>query len=279
MKLPKNMKLPFFAYGLFKPGQLCYFRIKDLVEDHYETGVLGSLYERDGIPILKICENCSKIKGSLLKLDSGKEKQAYELITEIEPKNLYWWNEVYTMHGKANVLVGKSTLKGSFPLEDTYEYDGRNDPYFKEALEEVKSIISKSHFAWDNKHFFRLQMAYMLLWTSIERYASLKYGLGKDVNEKIQEISNELIFKTSLKKHVKDAPRFVHSALNLKKYTLDPNDPNNSINYYYQVRSNSVHRGKAFVKDFDIIESSLKELLAIFKDMLDESWNIDKKRY
>jgi len=33
MKLPDNTELPFFAYGLFKPGQICFFRIHELVSD------------------------------------------------------------------------------------------------------------------------------------------------------------------------------------------------------------------------------------------------------
>ena len=58
----------------------------------------------------------------------------------------------------------------------------------------------------------------------------------------------------------------------LSKYTLDPNNPVKSIDYYYQVRSNAVHRGKAVARDFDTVKLSLKELLAIFRDILNEAF-------
>jgi hypothetical protein len=52
MNLPPNTSLPFFAYGLFKPGQLCFIRIHDLVNNIRETEVGGTLKERDAIPLL-----------------------------------------------------------------------------------------------------------------------------------------------------------------------------------------------------------------------------------
>ena len=49
MKLPENTNLPFFTYGLFKPGQICYFRIHELVDTTTEANIDGYLKERDGI--------------------------------------------------------------------------------------------------------------------------------------------------------------------------------------------------------------------------------------
>ena len=57
MKLPNNTGLPFFAYGIFKPGQIAHFRIKDLVENTKDAEISGSLKERDGIPLLIIGQN------------------------------------------------------------------------------------------------------------------------------------------------------------------------------------------------------------------------------
>jgi len=44
------------------------------------------------------------------------------------------------------------------------------------------------------------------------------------------------------------------------------------MDYYYQIRSNTVHRGKSVFHDKKLIEASLKELLAIFRGMLSESF-------
>jgi len=114
-------------------------------------------------------------------------------------------------------------------------------------------------------------MAYTLLWSAIERYAGLKYHLGRNVNEKVFHIANENVFIDSLKKNVKSI-RKIFSVTDLKKYTLDSNNPKGSLKYYYQVRSNVVHRGKAVTHDFDTVKSSLEELLAIFKDLLNEAF-------
>ena len=110
----------------------------------------------------------------------------------------------------------------------------------------------------------------------IERYAGLRYNLtSRDVTNKITQIAHEPSFSKSLKKNVKvqKAPRKIVSATDPEsRCILDPDDPERSIKYYYQIRSNSVHRGKGVDKDFDKVHDSLKELLAIFNDVLKEAW-------
>lgn len=273
MNLPRNTRLPFFAYGLFKPGQLCFFRIKDLVKITLNGKVAGYLKERDGIPLLALSGH-SEIKGVLIQFEHGYEKEAYERIIGIEPDEVYYWKEIGLLDGtRANVLIGKRPDRGSSDLEHIEEWDGKDDPYFKDAIEEVEDVLrDNSKFSWDFKPLLRLQMAYALLWTSLERYAGLRYHLGKRVNEKVYQIANEEAFCKSLREHV-EHPREVYGSTDLEKYTLDPNSPEKAIKYYYQVRSNAVHRGKAVGRDFDIVRNSLKELLAIFKYMLKEAWD------
>jgi hypothetical protein len=277
MRLPNNEKFPFFAYGLFKPGQLCFFRIKDFVKSTSETEVNGILKERDGIPLL-VPSKYSKIKGILIHFHSDRETEAYESVVAVEPKEVYHWGEVIAGEGiRANALLGKRGDRGSSDLEHWESWDGRNDPFFKDALEEIESVLlENSQLSFDDfRPLFRLQMAYMLLWTSLERYASFKYHLGKKVAEKVYQIAEEKVFADSLKNFVKEE-REVYSTADLEKYRLDPNDPEKSIRYYYQVRSNTVHRGKAVTKDFHILKSSLEELLPIFKELLEDAWNMRK---
>ncbi|MDD5462205.1 MAG: hypothetical protein PHG00_11345 [Methylococcales bacterium] len=143
-------------------------------------------------------------------------------------------------------------------------------------MEEIEIILkNNSQFRLDFKTILRLQMVYSLLWTALERYAGLKYHLGKKVNEKVYQIAEEKVFAKSLKKHVK-APREIYCTSGLEKCILDLHDPVKSIKYYYQVRSYAVHRGKA-VDRFDILKNSLEELLGIFKDMLNEVWGYTKR--
>ena len=55
MKLnpPENPDLPFFTYGLFRPGQLAFFQIREFVEEVDEpVEIRGHVLVRDGLPIL-----------------------------------------------------------------------------------------------------------------------------------------------------------------------------------------------------------------------------------
>ena len=276
MNLPSRTDLPFFAYGIFKPHQLDFSRIKELTENIVEGLVDGIFKERDGIPLL-IKSNCSNVKGCLVNFCSGKENDAYNRIVEIKPDEVYRWDEIKVNIKEneiitANVLLGKREQRGSSDLENCDEWDGKSDPLFKYGLEEVEVILKDNpDFDWEYRSLFRLQMAYTLLWSAIERYASLKYHLGKKADEKVYKIAEEKRFIESLKKNVKSA-RTVFSAADLEKCTLDPNNPDKSIRYYYQIRSNVVHRGKAVTRDFETVKLSLKELLAIFKDLLNEAF-------
>ena len=274
---PNDTSLPFFAYGLYKPGQLCFSRISDIVEKTVECSVEGHLKERDGIPLLVLGRNCPSIKGYLIYFDAGKESEAYDRIVGIEPDEVYRWGTIKINDSRANALIGKRELRGSSDFENFEEWDGRTDPFFKQGIEEVESILkANSSFDWEFRALLRLQMAYTLLWSAIERYAGLKYHLGKKANEKVYQIAAEKSFIDGLETNVQKR-REVFSTTDLTKYTLDPSDPDKSIRYYYQVRSNAIHRGKAVKRDFDTIRNSLEELLAIFKEMLNEAFRQERR--
>ena len=55
LALPERTDLPYFAYGLFKPGELAYGQIESLLDGGpVEARVPGALYVRDGLPLLKL---------------------------------------------------------------------------------------------------------------------------------------------------------------------------------------------------------------------------------
>ena len=97
-----------------------------------------------------------------------------------------------------------------------------------------------------------------------------RYHLEKNVHEKVLQIAKEKAFAESLKKHVK-GKREIYSLAEICKYTLDPNNPEKSIQYYNQVRAITLNRGRTFLQDFEIMKYSLKELLEIFKDLLKDA--------
>jgi hypothetical protein len=267
MKRPANIEQPFFAYGLFRPGQLAFFQLSEFVSKVADPAIIaGSLLLRDGLPILDLAGDGS-IRGALFEFRPDQAEDAYDRISAMEPDRHYRWNEIQVLGKSANVLVGRSPRKGSVPC-DTDEWNGWEDPLFTAALEVVAETLNSQKFDWNLKPLFRLQMAYLLLWSSIERYVSLRYYLGDRVMGKILHLASEPAFAEGLLQYVKE-PREVYRADQPdQREVLDPRSPEKSLNYYYQVRSNITHRGKGATLDHERVSSSLAELLQIFQMVL-----------
>ena len=97
--------LPFFAYGIFKPGQIAYSKIGDLDFALKEASVNYPMKQRDGVPILLKKENeMYKTKGCLYDFSDG--KKAYDIICQTMPPALYQWGTIDVEGEKANVLFG-----------------------------------------------------------------------------------------------------------------------------------------------------------------------------
>ncbi len=273
LKLPIKKDLPFFAYGIFKPGQIAYSRIKHCVKTSYEYEIDYKMRMRDGVPLIVPSKSngYNKTKGYLIYFNEEDYGEAYEIISKTHYEKLYKWEQINVGVNKANVLMGVNPKMGSSPIESSEgNYDGRNDPYFKELIVVVENELRDKDKHWSNiNDFFKLQMSYLLLWTSIERYCSLKYNKTRS---KINQFSKDDLFKKSLKKHF-TSKRTVYSAEDLRYHTLDSDDYYHSIHYYYTIRCNVAHRGKALHNDDYIIRQSLKELLGIFKDILNETFD------
>ncbi|AXG08232.1 hypothetical protein DU500_17215 (plasmid) [Haloplanus rubicundus] len=278
MNLPENPNLPLFVYGLFKPGQLGYHRIEPLVQSTRNATAEGKLLERDGVPILAEDPH-SQVNGYLLKFDEEEAESAYEKVVSIEPEKQYRWvtRSVSLENGTetANILLGRNPTRGTTELS-SFDWSGERDPLFTDALDVVEEVIaSETGFDWeDKKPFFRLQMAYLLLWSSIERYISLRYGLrgprgDQSIRQKLMKMAEEPGFQGGLESiDLTDRPRTQITRADRPQddEKLDPDNPQGSIDYYYQVRSNLSHRGKTAPVDFDILQHSLNELYEIFRN-------------
>lgn len=271
MELPEHVNLPFFGYGAFRPGQLAFHRLKPFVLRTQDGSVRGELRIRDGLPILTPA-GAHAVRGSLLFFRPADCRDAYSSIVDLEPGAQYRWAET-TMEGYAtNVLFGKSPNKGSVPAED--EWDGREDPLFTAALEVVRQTLGANEkFEWDLKPMFCLQMAYLLLWSAIERYVSLRYHLGTNVTDKVMKLSEEPAFAEALRSVAPTHREVYRADRPQERFRLDPGDPNGSLNYYYQIRSNIVHRGKGVPHDHERVQRSLRELLSIFECVLKRAFN------
>ncbi len=278
MDNPPNISLPFFAYGIFKPGQLGYLRLIDLVgEAKPDCKIKGELLMRDGLPIIDGKPGHSgTCTGAMLTFKPEDVETAYQRIAKIEPDKHYRWGVTSSEGTDVNILFGRSPRKGSVSC-DGEEWDGRSDPLFTAALDVIDEVLQANAVSgWDLeqdlKPLFRLQMAYLLLWSAIERYVSLRYHLGDKVMEKVNALAGEAAFAEALQRFVsKDGleDRSVYRADQPdRKAFLDPDNPKKSLEYYYQIRSNITHRGKGVVLDYYRIKSSLEELLPIFRHVL-----------
>lgn len=259
---PRDVSLPFFAYGVFKPGELAFLQIKEFVLDCSRTSIPGQLKVRDGLPIAAL-DAIGEIDGVLIAFMPGFQESAYRRIADLEPEKQYRWETRAVGAQKYNVLAGVSPNKGSQSMDEPW--DGRNDPLFTSALEVVEQTLNDNRaWRWDLKPLFRLEMAYLLLWTSIERYASLRYHLRAKATQKVWKIASEPAFRRAL--GTVEESRSVQRADDpTKKCTLNPKDPEEAMAYYYQVRSNLVHRGKGALLDHERLMKSLEELLKVFK--------------
>ena len=272
MDLPERLDAPFFAYGIFRKGELGYLSIADLVEAIDDpVSMEGCLYLRDGLPVLDVSSE-GTVQGTMIFFKSDSFLEAYERINDIEPEKQYRWEEVQFRQMPCNCLVGKSPHKGSVPADEGW--NGRNDPLFTSAIEVIRETLDENlGFDWDLKPLFRLQMAYLLLWSSIERYASLRYRLYGNPMDKVKLIGDDPVFANLLRSHVTRTHSIQRADLPCDKTVLDPSNPAKSIAYYYQIRCNIIHRGKGVGRDHEILRESLGELLPIFCGLLNAAFD------
>lgn len=294
LRFNNNYAAPFFAYGLFKPGQLAYSRIEeyvDIVKTYGKPRIIPyKMITRDGVPLIEDkANNGYSARGFLIYFKKGSEKQAYDTISGIQGDALYDWKEIEVDGIKSNVLVGLHLDRGIPEDEDDlYDFKGEKDPLFTHTIKKVGRTVKElenddkimedyeKKFSTNIQNFFKIQLDYMLLWAAIERYASLKYDIGRDVKVQFAKEYSDIISKV-IKQHVNEE-RVVYNSDTLWCNKLDPNKPVDSMFYYYTIRCNVVHNGKDFqIWDFDLLKKSLVELYKIFKQVYDETFKMDKR--
>ena len=262
---PGNTKLPFFAYGIFKPGQLAYPKIMNYVEGEPSAEIVDyEMLYRDGIPLIRSEENENlKTSGYLMKF---KGPEAYEIIGGSQSDKLFMWDKINVNGTLAYALVGVDPDCGSSSnqYDSVSYYNYRQDSFFKEALELIRD--TKKEFEESDvvnmKDFFKIQMHYMLLWSVIERFCNLTYGYAF-IGKNIFNFANEWSFRDKLRLITRKDVVYSSDTLN-DKY-LDSNNHIDSIFYYYTIRCNVVHKGKTVPKEErNKLKNSLGELYCLF---------------
>ena len=274
--------LPFFAYGLLMPGEIAHKQIQRWVAEAPTRAVArGSLWVRDGLPLLDPGGH-GRVAGYLMRFDPEHAASAYSAISTFEPGEQYKWRRVILDEPReaANTLVGLAPRRASI-LSDEQEvtsWSSRRDPLFAFAVPLIASLSAEDasqgpfksapsdSFAWER--FFRLQMAYLLLWAVIERYASLCYGPTLIPVKKVESLGRDPAFAEALRRTVTGCRRVFDSRNPDQSRRLDPTDPVSSAHYYYLIRCNVSHRGKAAFKDGELIRTSLHELITVMEQVL-----------
>lgn len=276
MKPPKDKNLPFFVYGALKPGMPAFEPLRPFVGLQFERdSVNGALYVRDGLPLLKFNEPgiISSVSGFRLHFKSGKEEEGYAAACEFEPPKHYQWVEEQLKSGaRANLLLIRYPTKGNpQPLfEDEWRIS--YDPAFGSGLEAVEDVVAEidpglRHMdSWSR--FFRAQMAYLLLWSILERLSALCFGPGQDPMARVGRLHKLRGIADLVANNVQRADQVSDSRNPDATFKLDASDARKSFAYYYQLRSNLSHRGKGVENEFPRVYSSLRELLEITKQYL-----------
>lgn len=276
LKDPLNTNLPFFAYSIFKPEQIAYSKIKKYVSYYKNIEINYKMKLRDGVPILINKENEKySTKGFLITFKDLNHEDAYNTINKTMSNKLYEWQTITIDENEVNVLIGLEPENGSMDILNYNEqnnFDGKNDPLFKEGIEIIENNLKSNENSCETiENFFQIQMNYMLLWSAIERFSSLKYN-KRTKRENNYEFAKEKAFKNGIKEFKKKNRKCVYSNEDLRKYCFNHENPKYAINYYYTLRCNVVHRGKTGIMDYMMLKEATNELLKIFKNILNDAF-------
>lgn len=277
-----DFNLPFFTYGLFRPGEIAFLGIKDFVDIAQPMSIQGSLTLRDGMTLFKR-EDQQNVKGYLLTFKAEYALKAYAYIDDLEPDKYYKWGRLNQGGKRFNILLGIKPDRGSEGInelssyEKTGDYSLWSDPYFTVAfrvldgLQYTPNDETNSEMSIYETSFF-MQMKYLFLWTVLERFTFLRYSFTHKINQRNKLLARDKYFTEGIQKYIKDKNRVLYSTQDPDdKNVLDLSNPEKCIKYYYQVRSNITHRGKGVIKDKETIEKSLGELANITKYVIEKT--------
>jgi hypothetical protein len=244
-----------------------------------EAAVDGILLLRDGIPLFDPT-GCSKVNGFLLWFKPGLREPAWDAISAFEPSAQYTWTEVDApLSGdeiRANTLKGRKPKVGT-AMETVETWSASADPVFDEGLEQVRRLVLEVAPDGINPRpddpdfwqiFFRLQSAYLLLWSAVERYTAFRFGPTVDPMERLRLLKRDPTFLEAVRLAEPESGMVVDSRDPETKYHVTPDGGGKPADYYYQVRSNLSHRGKSAWQDAVLVYKAVTELHDIMAYLL-----------
>ena len=177
--LPADISLPFFAYGIFKQGEIGFERISDFKKAVNNAALPNSVLLEDGLPLLldasefkipEVIKALGKIQNLKFRrssnICSNNELQAYQNISEIEPSQ-YIWSEVRVEEMnkpgklvKANALVANKPQVGTTIIWNNY-WSTNTDPFYGDVI----SLCHTQATASNNP--IEKQAALLMAWSAL----------------------------------------------------------------------------------------------------------------
>jgi len=277
---PTDQSRPFFAYGLLKPGELAFPLLEPFVASRDPGWTCGTLWLRDGIPLLDRDAD-GQVAGWLLRFDPSRLGEAWEAVCSFEPAKQYKWAVAQAQSGTgttdANALAGRQVRAGS-ATETVQEWSAAQDPVFTEGLAEVERLTGEAvpdgsvpaqpytPELWSS--FFRLQAAYLLLWSIVERYTALRFGPGLEAGRRVDMLGDDESFLRAVADADVKPGRVVDSRDPSKRPSMAA-DGTGAAKYFYRIRSNLSHRGKSAFQDTRLVHKAATELLRAMQILLE----------
>lgn len=280
-EMPTNPQKPLFVYGTLKPRELAHQLIANDVERSEDATVQGDLWVRDGVPLIWQ-DSGHRVQGALIWF---KSTAGYEKVCAFEPKTFYQWGsaeadtEVET-NVEANILVPASRLKPDSGGKDVLGEPWRTarDPLLKYGLTTVSAVIRADGLiglkpadaepeTWDR--YYRIQSAYMLACSILERIAFMVIGARLGVSARIRELGSK----------DEDFVRAVDQVgfRNLRRTVYRSDNPTSPVRlnqskqfaeWAYQIRSNLMHRGKSAGEEAELVRTALIDLHNVLRAYL-----------
>jgi hypothetical protein len=289
---PTNTSLPFIAYGIFRPGDISYLLIKDFVKGDPELiKIQGEIKVRDGVKIFSGIGN-KTFDAYLIQFTPSESNNAYKVISNKEPDNLYSWRTINVEGEKCNVLEATDIHDGSLNFKEATDIGNDfwtiDQRYWEDAFEfiykEIISLINPEEYSHtykidftnlkspvsNNENLFRIQQNYLFLWSMIERFSYYRFG-GEKSTDRIKQLFTDFskVIKsgTSISQKVSNFSLKKGEIFSTETLRMNEKIENGEINFYfyYSIRNNMVHSLKTMNHDVPRTFNALIELFFLFK--------------
>lgn len=281
--VPSDLNLPFFAYGIFRSNELAWPRIQDVVETAERSRLVDWVIRlRNGLPVL-IEQAGGSVEGDCVYFSNP--IVGYQAVGGSEPSGEYKWQTLITEAGnRCNALIAVKPKRGVSD-EPIFGWTSADDPSFVHGMAAVAAAVTEVRVGliekkpwldtpsdWDA--FFRLQGAFLVLWSIIERLASFRFGAefvqvgnSSTTTGKIYELATVDEFRDAMRRAEIRSQTVYSVRENRAKRSLSNGEIDDllkstetTLRAWYQIRSNITHRGKSASSDNQTVLNATVDL-------------------